>query len=223
MPIQYYAGKPYPRVTDPPLKGVANARGLYPWTTFYARLSYLDAGEVKASGGFVNGAFGAEVEANLLLFLADIPAIAQLKCYHSDATNSPRLNDVTNELGLPFLFTTSGGIVAVALANVGQVAIGYAGASSTVRVSGFPARTYFRVAGNAAQTTDEASILVWGNGGIASPVSQNKDAGSTVAPQPIVLLESDYTQAIKDNDNVFTDDSGFLWIVVGLHDAAQPA
>jgi len=222
MPIQYYAGKPSPRVTDPPLKGVANARGTYPWTTFYARLSYLDAGEVKASSGFVNGALGAEVKANLLLFLADIPGIAQLKCYHSDATNSPRLNDVTNELGLPFLFTTSGGIVEVALANVGQVAIGYAGAGSTVRVSGFPAKTYFRVAGNAAQTTDEASILVWGNGGIASPVSQNRDAGSPIAPQPIVLLQSDYTQAIKDNGNLIAFDK-YLYLVVGLHDAAQPA
>ncbi len=221
MPIQYYGGKPYPRVVSPRITGVANERGLYNWTTFYARLSYLDAGEVKASSGFVNGALGAEVKANLLLFLADIPGIAQLKCYHTDATNSPRLNDVTNELGLPFLFTTSGGIVEVALANVGQVAIGYAGASSTVRVSGFPAKTYFRVAGNAAQTTDEASILVWGNGVISAPVSQNKDAGSTVAPQPIVLLESDYTQAIKDNANVIND-GGNLYLVVGLHDAAQP-
>lgn len=221
MPIQYYGGKPYPRVTDPPIKGVANARGLYPWTTLYARLSYIDAGEVKASSGFVNGAFGAEVKANLLLFLADIPGIAQLKCYHTDATNAPRFNDITNELGVPFLFTTSGGAVEVALANVGEVAIGYSGADTTVRVSGFPAKTYFRVSGNAAQTTDEASILVWGNGVISSPVSQNKDSGSTVAPQPIVLLYSDYTQAIKDNANVIND-GGNLYLVVGLHDAAQP-
>lgn len=222
MPIQYSAGRPYPRVIDPPVTGAANARGLYRWGNLYARLSYIDGnGDVQASSGFVNGAPGAEVTANLLLFTSDVPGIAQLKCYHTDATNSPRFNDVTNELGVPFLFTTSGGIVEVALSNVGQVAIGYAGATSTVRVSGFLAKTYFRVAGNNAQTTDEASILVWCNGGLA-PVSQNKDAGSTVAPQPIVLLESQYTTAIRDNANVFTDDSGLLWLVVGLHDAAQP-
>ena len=218
MPIQYAAGKPYPRVTDPPLRGSANARGLYPWATLYARLSYLDAGEVKPTGGFTNG---DAKQANLLLFTVDVPGIAQLKCYHTDATNSPRFNDVTNELSVPFLFTESGGAVAVALANVGQVAIGYAGVDSAVRVSGFPALTYFRVAGNASQTTDEASVLVWCNGGNLSPVSQNKDAGSTLAPQPIILLESDYTAAMRDNGNVF-EASGLLWIVVGLHDAAQP-
>jgi hypothetical protein len=54
-------------------------------------------------------------------------------------------------------------------------------------------------------------------------VSQNKDSGSTLVPQPTVLLYSQYTEAIRSNNNIFTDTGGYKWLVVGLHDAEPPA
>jgi hypothetical protein len=70
---------------------------------------------------------------------------------------------------------------------------------------------------------DEIALTVWANSGVMNaPVSQNKDEGSKIVPQPMIILYSDYTEAIRAANNVFTDASGYQWLVVGLHDAVSP-
>jgi hypothetical protein len=222
MSQKVLGGKPYKRYPDPNVSNLPNEYGLYPWSVLYAHLSYIDgAGAVQNTGGITNL---AAVTARMLLFMSDIPVLGQMKCYHTDATNSPRLNDLRNEVSAPFLVTTIGGATAVTV-DIGEVAVGYTGPSRAVFCTGFPASSLFKVAGNNAQTTDEAAALVWANGAtLNGPVSQNKDEGSTLVPQPIILWAEQYgPDFLGVGNNIFTDTAGKIWLIVGLHDVEQPA
>lgn len=214
-------GTSYKRYPDPNVSNLPNQFGLYPWSVLYAHLSYIDdAGAVQNISGIVNGP--SATTAQMLLFLSDIPVLGQMKCYHTGATNAPYLNDVSNEVSAPFLVTASGGATVVTV-DIGEVAVGYTGPSRAVFCTGFPASSLFKVAGNNAQTTDEAAVLVWANGAtVSGPVSQNKDSGSTLVPQPIILWAEQYAATIPANDNIFTDTAGKKWLVVGLHNYEQP-
>ena len=219
MPQRVLGGKSYKRYPDPSVSNLPNEYGLYPWSVLYAHLSYIDgAGEVQSIGGITNG---TETTARMLFFTSDIPVLGQMKCYHAGATNAPYLNDVTNEVSAPFLVKTKGGAEVVTV-DIGRVAVGYTGPSRAVFCTGFPAASLFQVAGNSAQTTDEAAVLVWANGATMNgPVSTNNDAGSTTVPQPIILWSEQYGPDFIRDNNIFTDTADKKWIIVGLHDYEQ--
>jgi hypothetical protein len=221
MAQKILGGKPYKRYPDPNVSNLPNQFGLYAWSVLYAHLSYIDdAGAVQNVNGITNL---SATTAQLLLFMSDIPVLGQMKCYHTGATNAPYFNDVNNELSTPFLVTTTGGATAVTV-DIGEVAVGYTGPSRAVFCTGFPASSRIRVAGLPAQTTDEIAVLSWANGAtLNGPVSQNKDEGSTIVPQPIILWTEQYAASIPANDNIFTDTAGKIWLVVGLHNVEQPA
>lgn len=216
MPQTILGGTRYKRYFDPSVSNLPNPQGLYQWSMFYANLRALDEAGAAQSVSVPDGTV-----INLLLFLSDIPGIAQLKCYHEGATNAHQLSDIVNEVSVPFLVSASGGATAVTV-DIGQVAQGYTGPLNAVRCTGFPCLTTADVVG--VQTVDEMAVLVWANSGVMNaPVSQNKDKGSVLVPQPTVLLYSQYTEAIRASNNVFTDTDGYKWLVVGLHDAEPPA
>ena len=216
MPFLRLGGTPYKRNSDPTVSNLADANGLYPWSMFYANLSYIDDnGAVQPLSGLDD-----ETPLDLLLFLSDIPGIGQMKCYHTGATNAHQLVDITNEVSVPFLVTTSGGATAVTV-DIGQVAIGFTGPSNDVPCSGFPCATVADVVGDV--TVDEMAVSVWANGAtLNAPVSQNKDSGSTLVPQPIILYADQYGPDFITGNNIFTDTAGYKWLIVGLHGTAQP-
>jgi hypothetical protein len=209
-------GTQYKRYPDPSVSNLPNAQGLYAWSMLYANLYFLNAGDAQKEGSLPD-----ETPIDLLLFLSDIPGIGQLKCYHAGATNAHQFTDISNEVSVPFLVTTPAGASAVTV-NIGQVAQGYTGDTGAVRCTGFPARGVADVVGVA--TVDEIAVLVWANGGVMNaPVSQNKDAGSQIVPQPMILRSTDYSEAIRAANNVFKDGNDYLWLVVGLYETAPPA
>jgi hypothetical protein len=216
MASKVYAGTSYKRYVDPNVSNLPDAKGLYAWSMLYANLCYLDGDTVESTGGLPD-----PTQVGLLLFLSDIPGIAQLKCYHTGATNAHQFTDITNEVSVPFLVTTSGGATVVTV-DIGEVAQGYTGPGNAVRCTGFPAFGLADVVG-AGATVDEIAVLVWANGGVMNaPVSENRDKGSKTVPQPMILLYSDYTETMRAGNNIFKDDSDYLWLIVGLHDVAQP-
>jgi len=210
-------GKPYKRYPDPNVSNLPNQFGLYQWSMFYANLTYIDDnGAVQPLSGVDDGTV-----IDLLLFLSDIPGIGQMKCYHTGATNAHQLVDITNEVSVPFLVTTSGGATVVTV-DIGEVAVGYTGPSNAVFCTGFPCATVADVVG--IVSVDEMAVSVWANGAtMNAPVSQNKDSGSTLVPQPTILYAYQYgPDFLGAGNNTFTDTAGKKWLIVGLHGTAQP-
>ena len=237
-----FGGTRYRRFSDPLPSGGPSSYGLYPWSTFKARLGST------ASGSFVsanNTAIPDGYIVNLLIFSSDIPAVASGRVTDT-TTNLQYFNDVENRVSVPYFVTVAGGATpAVAPAGtaglLGSVVTGYAGVSAvatSVPCSGFPARFTALPAGTApGSNANITDLIVHANGAvISSPVSQNivgtADAGSTLQPIPVILLNSDYTNAIRFSgstsataqygDNVILTAAGLLWQVVGLYTATAP-
>ena len=245
MAVTYYnqtvlGGTSYPRYADPLVTGKSNADGLYPWSTVRARLASYNGSAVDATYDISAG--GKNV--NLLLFSSDIPAagyIAPAATSIPAGTLAPTASVSTISSGgaNAFFRATPGGTEVVV--SAGQVGVGYsynAAATTTadqnIYVAGFPAF----VAAPSAATVTPLELWVWANSpNICSPVSfQNWDAQAgltTVAERtasgalPIVLLYSNYTQAIRDAGNIIVNTAapiGSTYQVVGLYStgAATP-
>ena len=239
MAVTYYnqtvlGGTSYPRYADPLVTGKSNADGLYPWSTFRARFATYSAGAVDAS---TNSTFATTY--NILLFSSDIPAAGYLA---PGATGAPGI-PVTpaakvGVAGTPAFFKATPGGTDVTVA-AGQVGVGYVynalattDANKNIYVAGFPVA----VASYALPVAVE--LNVWTNSpNICSPVSfQNWDAQAVVLPTeaerlasgalPIVLLFTDYTQAIRDAGNIIVNTAapiGSTYQVVGLYSAGAGA
>jgi len=199
------------RYADPYVTNRPNEFGLYQWSAFRATLCYLDADAVVplSEGTSMAG----------LLFVSDLPAILN----YSGVTNgggaiSPGTG--VNSLGFPNLYSTPGTSGSfVLLPAFGKVASGYSGVNAQVYVTGFPIEGY-APAGNDIFIIDcianSPNICApigkaWiGTGASATPVGK----GSS----PILLRWDQYTQAIKDNDNII-EQGGYSYVVVGLCEA----
>jgi hypothetical protein len=218
--INYYinqsvlGGTSAPRYSDPLVTGAPNQDGLYPWSSYRARL-----GNTSATPGKFTPTVGTTLDAgdtiNLLLFTSDVPAGGSLvETLAPGAVVTQGLLAPTTAVGgalaLAFFKTTSTGGTNVTV-SAGQVGVGYvitgaAAPNAAISTTGFPASVGVGVNGTAANTFD---LLVTANGAtIASPVSTlnfgalTADA-ATCGFLPIILLYSDYTQAIRDAGNVF--------------------
>ena len=235
MAVTYYnqtvlGGTSYPRYADPLVTGKSNADGLYPWSTVRARLATYNGSVVTAT---VTPA-AVPLQINLLLFTSDIPASGYICDGDVGAPDKPVLPSTkVGAAGTPAFFkATPGGTDVTVVA--GQVGVGYsynAAATTTanqnIYVAGFPAS----VAAPSLATITPLELWVWANSpNICSPVSfQNWDAQAGLTTEaerlasgalPIVLLYSNYTQAIRDAGNIIVNTAapiGSTYQVVGLY------
>jgi hypothetical protein len=225
-----FGGTRYRRFSDPLPSGGPSSYGLYPWSTFKARLGSTATGEFVSAD---NTAIADATLVNVLIFSSDIPAVATARVTDTTAITQ-YFNDVENRVSVPFLVTVAGGATPAAADFLGKVVTGYAGvsgAATSVPCSGFPAQFLPTPSGSAGDA-DLTDLIVYANSPtICAPVSQNVvGSGSLLQPIPVILLNSDYTNAIRFSgstaataqygDNVILTAAGKLWQVVGLWKAA---
>ena len=216
-------GTPYKRYPDPAVSNLPNQFGLYPWSSFRARLAQFDeSGVIQATGSADVG------KSNGLLFLSDAPSIVRAgfdaggPYYYADG------NAVLSfELGVQGLVTQPGGTTNVELNAFGKVARGYTGAASDVYCTGFLVYLYLFVPTVEDEYTPFVEVTA-NSPVINSPISGNdtrkffpvSKTGTGVTP--IILKSTDYTEAIKANNNVITCDdpigtfASVSYVVVGL-------
>ena len=215
------AGTPAPRY--PIVKGTADPRGLYPWSVLEGRISYLGPdGEVVAADYIANGDTGA-----LLVFCCDVPVLFKGITGKGTGSTSPYFFDIGNSRAEIFLLREEPVALSpiVEIADFGQVGIGYT-LTNLVPCSGFGSdEVTVLVNGGGTSVATSLDIQVFALGDVISaPIGPATHNGSTTGLTPIFLLESDYTQAIADADNIIVDGlNDKLYLVVGLHDFAPPA
>lgn len=212
MPIQYLSGTPYPRVSDPPTVYTANDRGLYPWSAFRALFGYVNNGDLlrTASGS----------TSDILLFTSDIPAmVTAAGSLYNVVTQYTTLS---NSLTTSILAPTSGGAAGVSASAYGQVLKGYAGAGFDVPCSGFAVTNGFTSYNFATGESTNILDCLANSNSIISPIGNNTlqtGSGATSVGQgvsPIILLNTDYTQEILDNNNIAVI-FNHAYLVVGLY------
>ena len=210
MSQKVLGGKSYKRYPDPSVSNLPNEYGLYPWSAFTATLSQFEKNGANIEPVVVTA--GGEFYA--LLFTSDIPAICKADtAVFGGANPFPRAyTNVLNYTTFVGLVTTPGGsTVADNGGKYGQVSFGYTGAAKDVPCYGFPTVGYAISGGEDSGTV---TLDVWANAAtICSPISANQPAAT---PQPIILRYDQYTNAIRDNNNIITI-AGVSSIVVGLH------
>ena len=216
-------GTRYKRYPDPAVSNLPNQFGLYPWSSFRARLGQFDG------SGVIQPSVIADVASNGLLFLSDTPSIVRAgydaggPFYYSDGDAV-----LSFLIGVQGLVTQPGGTTNVELNTFGEVAKGYTGAANDVYCIGFPVFLYFYPATEA----DDYALFVEVTANspvINSPISGNSDSRKRfpvsqtgTAVTPIILKSTDYTEAIKANNNVITCDdpegrfASVSYVVVGL-------
>ena len=217
-------GTTYKRYPDPNVSNLPNEYGLYPWSSFRARLGQFDGnGVIQASPienlGLTNG----------LLFLSDAPSIVRAgfdaggPYYYADGDAA-----LSFELGVQGLVTQPGGTTNVELNAFGKVAKGYTGAASDVYCTGFLVYLYLFVPTVEDEYTPFVEVTA-NSPVINSPISGNSDtrkrfpvSKTGTGVTPIILKSTDYTEAIKANNNVITCDdpigtfASVSYVVVGL-------
>ena len=101
--------------------------------------------------------------------------------------------------------TTSGGATVASIAQYGQVLTGYTGPTSEVLVTGFPLSLLIETPGtdNAEDTVRSVFLQVIANSAVINGVIGPILGTSPAAPSPIIIDASLYTQAIKDNGNLY--------------------
>jgi hypothetical protein len=218
------------RYPDPFVKGTANAYGLYPWSVFNAIFCAIEGG----TGTVFPLTEGLAVEAGiaLLLFTSDIPAVLTVTTYSNTGSFVwPAYNVLTSYLSKKTPVVSPIGTNQVTV-KYGEVAQGYVGANKDIYCAGFPAVYEVRAAGEATRGALPTINCIANSGVINGPVGPSSiiflegiAADMQQAPTPIMLLESDYTQAILDNGNLIKDSpNDLLYQVVGLFNVlASPA
>ena len=235
MAINYYinqsvlGGTSAPRYSDPLVTGAPNQDGLYPWSSFRARLGTITA------GAFVPAPlaeFGNDTRVNLLLFTSDVVVSGSL----SETLGTGPINQgfITPALqvgviGTPAFFKTLPSASADVTVSAGQVGAGYvatgtAAPNNYISATGFP--SVVAATGQAAATATIDAIVTANGAVVSSPVSTlnfgalTADA-ATCGFLPIVLLYSAYTQAIRDAGNVYVATAALSkdvkYQVVGLY------
>jgi hypothetical protein len=235
MAVTYYnqtvlGGTSYPRYADPLVTGKSNADGLYPWSTVRARFATYSGSVVDATTS-LDSETGA---VHVLLFTSDIPAVGYIAAAAAGVPNRPLAPSAqvgTTGTSAFFKATPAGTDVIVA---AGQVGVGYvynAAATTTanqnIYAAGFPAELGLP----SVTPLANAELWLWANSpNICSPVSfQNWDAQAGLTTEaerlasgalPIILLYSQYTQAIRDAGNTIVNTAapiGSTYQVVGLY------
>ena len=203
-------GTPYKRYPDPNVKGTPNQFGLYPWSAFDAPLTQgfsVDGIALPAAN------IGEGTDVPVLVFTSDIPAIS--RSLVTDSSAQLQYSRIApNTLACPFVSATSGGPAGagagVTIAQYGQVLSGYTGGAYEVYVTGFPLLiTITTPAASNVQSTVFLQVIANSPviNGVVGPLLGNSPSApfgnSPSAPSPIILTAGSYTQAIKDNGNIY--------------------
>lgn len=184
------------RYPDPKIKGTANQFGLYQWSAFDA----LFVEGFKPNGTYTKyaGSVGGDA-LGVLAFTSDVPAVSRSIV---TATTYQLSGVAPNSLDCVAAVTTSGGATAASIAQYGQVLTGYTGPTAEVLVTGFPLVVSVVLPGEAA-TADSVFLQLLANSAVINGVIGPLLGNSPLAPMPIILESSQYTQAIKDNGNIY--------------------
>lgn len=213
------------RYPDPFVRGTASAYGLYPWSVFNAIFCAIDAG----TGTVFPLVEGLPVNAGvaLLLFTSDIPAVLTVTTYANTGSFVwPAYNTVISFLSKKTPVVSPIGTDQVTV-KYGEVAQGYVGANKDIYCAGFPAVYEVKAAGEAPRGGLPTINCIANSGVINGPVGpatiiflEGLSDDMKQAPTPIMLLETNYTQAILDNGNLIKDSNDYLYQVVGLFNNA---
>jgi hypothetical protein len=218
-------GTPYKRYPDPNVTGTPNQFGLYPWSAFRAALGFVDVdGSITYyQDGLLDRSDSSACE--FLFFVSDIPAVATAVSYDT-LKRVAYPSTIENKFSsTSILAPTSGGAAGVTGLQYGKVLSGYAGASKQVFCTGFSAVASF-YGPNEAVSNQYAVECLCNSPVVCSPVGSNNILkGNVLSPISLILNDTDYTQAMYDAGNLFTDSSGFLFQIVGLfyHTYTPPA
>ena len=218
-------GTTYKRYPDPNVSNLPNEYGLYPWSSFRARLAQFDG------SGVIQISLITDVSSSLLLFLSDAPSMTRAgydaggPYYYSDGDAA-----LSCGLAAPFgcgLVTQPGGATLAQLDAFGKPAVGYTGAANDVYCVGFPALFYFY---QPIESDYALFVEATANGPVVSSPLSGNARGNKRFPvtktgtglTPIILRSTDYTDAIKANNNIIVCDdlygtyASVSYVVVGL-------
>ena len=209
-------GTTYKRYPDPNVTGTPNQFGLYPWSAFRAALGFVDVdGSITYyQDGLLDRSDSSACE--FLFFVSDIPAVATAVSYDT-LKRVAYPSTIENKFSsTSILAPTSGGAAGVTGLKYGKVLSGYAGASKQVFCTGFSAVASF-YGPNEAVSNQYAVECLCNSPVVCSPVGSNSiSKGNVLSPISLILNDTDYTQAMYDAGNLFTDSSGYLFQIVGL-------
>ena len=210
------AGTRSVRYPDPRIKGTANQFGLYQWSAFDAPLveSFKVSGAITEYSGVLDG-----TALGVLVFTSDIPVLSR-SLVNDGTTGLQKSRVARNILDCVAAVSTSGGATAASIAQYGQVLTGYAGPTSEVLVTGFPLSLVIENPGvdTSTDTVDAVFLQVVANSAVINGVIGPLLGNSPLAPSPIILDASLYTQAIKDNGNIYQLNSAAAqYQVVGIY------
>jgi hypothetical protein len=215
MPIQYASGLPYPRVSDPPTVYTANDRGLYIWNAFRAIFATDNGSDILRT---VSGS-----TSDILLFTSDIPATLTASAVAAGNVVT-QYTVLSNSLQTSILASQSGGAAGVSASAYGQVFTGYAGSAFNVPCSGYAATNGFSSYTFATGEVYNIVDCLANSNSVVSPIGNNAislGSGATATSEgvtPIILLNTNYTQAILDNNNIISYNNRSC-LVVGLYRA----
>ncbi len=211
-----WGGTPYRRYSNPPVVGIGNSLGLYPWSVFKAPICRWNGTDAPTTVEDLH----LEPAVELLLFTSDIPAFLELRATDT-GTNLQYSAGCVNTLSVPFLFTILGGTTPATITAQGKVISGYTGEFAEVYCTGFPASCLVLAPGAEGRATYTEAICIANGPVIASPVSsllldygQEAEAFGAV---PVIINAYTYTAAVRDAGNLITaTNNGRLYKVVGL-------
>ena len=211
-----WGGTPYRRYSTPPVVGIGNSLGLYPWSVFKAPLCAWNGTDDPTPQADLSN----ESSIQLLLFTSDIPAFLELRATDTGA-NLQYSAGCANTLSVPFLVTTDGGTTPATISTQGKVISGYTGALAEVYCTGFPASGVVVAPGTGGVSSYTEAICIANGPVIASPVSSlsldfKQEGNNAFAPVPILLNAYTYTATVRDAGNLITAPDGSLYKVVGL-------
>ena len=196
------------RYSDPYVTNRPNEYGLYQWSAFRATVCWFN--EEGTLAPLTDTAESIEG----LLFVSDLPAILNY-CGILGGINAA--GRAYNELSAGVLYSAPDtGSAYVVLPSFGKVASGYSGFNAKVYVTGF-------LFSGATSNSDDYYFLdcIANSPNICAPIGKAwTGTGSSATPvgkgsSPILLQWDQYTQAIKDNDNII-EQGGYSYVVVGL-------
>jgi hypothetical protein len=204
------------RYPDPKIKGTANEFGLYQWSAFDAVLveSFKVSGAINEYSGVLDG-----TALGVLVFTSDIPALSR-SLVDDGTTGLQKSRVAPNMLDCVATVTTSGGATVASIAQYGQVLTGYTGAAKDILVTGFPLDVVIENPGDdsAEDNVNSVFLQVVANSPVINGVIGPLLGNSALAPSPIILDSSVYTQAIKDNGNIYQlNSTAPQYQVVGIY------
>jgi len=212
-----WGGTPYRRYSNPPVVGIGNSLGLYPWSVFKAAVCDWNGDTAPVAQADLSS-LGLIY---LLLFTSDVPALLELRATDT-GTNLQFSAGFVNDLSVGGrLVTTAGGSTPATIPTQGKVLAGYTGGAADVYCTGFPATGSVVAPGVSGTSTYTEAICVANGPVIASPVSSlslayDQGKAATFAPVPILIPFVQYTAAVRDAGNLITAPNGALYKVVGL-------